>query len=62
MREGARFVTRPCVKKINLNYIVKRLNRCADKYGGCEQCPDLGKCLKAYDLRCNQGMRNTEGI
>jgi len=55
MREGAALVTNGGVRKRNLNYIIKRLEACSDKYGGCDGCPDLDACIKAFDERCFMG-------
>lgn len=54
MRDGARFITSGTARKVNLNYIVKRLNKCSDFHSGCEGCPDLSRCVKAYDERCGK--------
>ena len=55
MREGAALVTSRRVKKVNLNYIVKKLERCYEKYSGCDDCPDFKACRGAYDDRCSLG-------
>ena len=58
MREGCKLVTDLRVKKLNLNYIVKRLRRCSNKYDGCNDCPDKTMCVAAYDERCGQGLED----
>ena len=56
MREGLSFITSSRVNRVNLNYIVKRLEACSDKYGGfCDSCPDLEICVKKFDERCSLG-------
>lgn len=56
MREGAELVTSLRAKNINLNYIVKKLEACCDKYSGVwDSCPDLKECVEAFDERCSQG-------
>jgi len=55
-REGASFITSSRVNRVNLNYIVKRLEGCCDRYGGfCDDCPDLELCVKKFDERCSLG-------
>jgi len=56
MRQGAEFIISKCVKKLNLNYIVKRLGECADLYDDCRGCRNLIVCRNAYDVRCGQGL------
>ncbi len=48
---GAIFVVSPRAKKVNLNYIIHRLEACANA-NGCDDCPDLSVCLTDYDMRC----------
>ena len=56
MRIGAELVNSKRVIKVNLNYIVKRLEACCDIHGGyCGDCPDLEVCRKKYDDRCGLG-------
>lgn len=52
MREGAKFVSQKGIRNLNLNYIVKRLEVCADKYNDCKNCPELILCRTNYDERC----------
>ena len=58
MRKGAEFITRPGVRNINMRYIIARLNRCADLYDNCLDCPDLKVCRNAYDSRCGLREKN----
>ena len=63
---GASFLISDSSKKVNLSYIVRRLEKCSIRNGDCEvtidesgkekyTCSDLGICLRAYDDRCHQG-------
>ncbi len=53
MRSGAELVASNTVRKLNINAIVKRLEMCSQRCGGCSDCPDLKVCVDAYDERCN---------
>jgi hypothetical protein len=59
LREGAEFITSKAPNKVNINYIVKRLEACCDQNGGfCDGCPDLEMCVRAFDERCGLGKRD----
>ena len=55
VKEGVEFILRPSVRNINLNYIVKRLNKCSDKHDDCNNCADLELCRGTYDARVGTG-------
>ncbi len=56
MRDGALLVTSPRANHVNLNYIVRKLEKCSDaNKGGCDDCEDIGVCVRAYDKRCDSG-------
>lgn len=51
VKGGVEFILRPSVRNINLNYKVKRLNKCADNNDDCIECSDLELCRNTYDAR-----------
>jgi hypothetical protein len=59
MREGAEFITSKRVKNLNINYVIRRLNECSDKYNDCGGCPDLVLCRSAFDKRVDR-MKKSE--
>ncbi len=68
MRPGAELVTSSRVRKVNLNYIVRRLEACCNKYGKapsegyrvCDGCPDMKVCVEGYDDRCGYIPKNKQ--
>ena len=62
MRPGAMLVTSERVNRVNLNYIVRKLNACCDFEGGvCDGCPDKKICVDAYDHRCGYNPGKKKG-
>ena len=53
VRDGTRFITGTQVNRVNLNYIVDRLNLCSNRHDNCVNCPEETVCTKAYDVRCS---------
>jgi len=54
-RSGAQLLNSSRVNHVNLNFIVSRLNNCADRHEHCAGCPELTPCVEAYDKRCSLG-------
>ena len=56
MRKGAELVTSKRVNRVNLNFIVRQLDKCCKKNDGWYgNCPDTAICVDAYDTRCGLG-------
>lgn len=36
----------------NFNATVKRLEKCSNENGGCDNCSDLKECVEIFDYRC----------
>jgi hypothetical protein len=53
MRIGAEFVTSPEVRVTHIDLIVNELELCSEEFAGCDDCPDIKVCTKAYDARCD---------
>ena len=49
-REGLSFMNQ---RIHNYNATLNRLEACSNKYGGCDDCPDLIECREKFDNRCN---------
>jgi len=49
MREGYEFLE--AIKVISNTGIKNILQKCSDKYGGCDECPDRVQCVAEYDQK-----------
>ena len=54
MRKGAELVISKRVNRVNLNYIVRQLDKCC-KENDNDSCPDMAICVEGYDKRCGLG-------